>query len=321
MEFYLNTSNGLKMRPAYYGYEEDSISENMNVETFKRFTNIMLLDGDDRISISGVEPFLNPEIDKILEECTEKTFMFGWKTDIWTALIGIENYYNCITPSMKLCINIKSPYVLEDKFNDFCSNLEQLKSRGLIKAMENGDKSFATCFVCSLIEECNDYSFFWKLVDKYHIEDILLSVSPPKRKCSREEFFMSIKPAFMDFLEEAHKRNLFIRFECCNIPPCYFNGVEFSLISRVQANGTLALGWCPDYTQAMPDGTFRSCLFSSSKCSVKNIQELNTVGNYLGPERIKMIEDNYEQKCSNCLLQKERFCFDSCLCFGGQKNE
>lgn len=318
MEIYLNTQEE-KIRPTFDGYYNYKIKEQMPLETFKFFLDLLVVDQSDTlIGLSGSEPLKNPNIADILELTNQYVEAFDFRTSIWTDGIDIYKYIDLFPEITHFNINIKSPEIIgQENFDKLKKSLNSLNERNFLKRRTLKNKGYkealGTTFTCSLIKEIKDYSYFWELMDKFGMREARVSISLPKTNIKREEYFKEMKKIFLPFIQIAREKDIPLIYECSNIPPCYFNYDELFVTSVYNCNGIRALGWCPRVFQMMPDRSTQLCTcLSHSRIKINNFNDLKDAGNQLFNIREKIEKNIKLPKCINCSLKKNNMCFGGC---------
>ena len=326
MEIHLNSSEE-KIRSSFNGHKNPSKRNEMDLETFKFFLNLLVVDQSDTlVALSGIEPLENPYIKDILNLTNGYVNDFDFHCAIWTNGVNIYKYINDYPQFTRFNINIKSPQILEEKWDELIFSLDKLQERGFMAKRVQGVRSYrdviGVTLGCALIEEVTDYSYFFELLDKYGLREARVCISLPSSKQDKDSYFIKMKPIFLDFIQKAWERDIPLIYECNNIPPCYFESRELFLASVYNCNGIRAMGWCPRVFQVMPDRTVQlcPCIKETSKEKILNFQNLKDVGNKMFDLRKQIEEKKYMPKCENCILKSVKMCFGGCLGFEGDDN-
>ena len=322
MEFYLNSSNE-KARPYFNGYKNPAFREEMSLDTFKFFLDLFfLVQEDEYISLAGVEPLENPYITEILSLLNDYSKKKEFNNCFWTDGVNLCEYINLFPQNAHFEINIKSPEIIgNEKYKRLLFSLNELNERRKIvrKIFKHGEETIEANLIptCSLIQEITDYSFFWNIVNKFQLKIARVSLTFPKENIDKKDFYLKMKPIFMNFIQEAFDRRVLLLYECNNIPPCFFKSDELAMISNCAYTGIQALGWCPNVYQVMPDRTvcFCPCLKSINKMKIKNIFDYKRAQSQLFSIRKQIEDKKYREntECLECLLNKNEECFGGCL--------
>lgn len=129
-----------------------------------------------------------------------------------------------------------------------------------------------------------------------------------------------MKNLFLDFVDQAYKRNVCVNLDCSEIPPCYFSATELFLISKVTHGKMDSLGHCGPTYQVMPDMSISCCFgdneFKKQKKTIFDFETLNDIKNYYRNKRNSRIDSCYHlNRCDECILKSKHLCYAGCFGF------
>jgi hypothetical protein len=151
---------------------------------------------------------------------------------LFTNGIELEQYLSYIGTNIDILINYNNFLSLSFEQNNKLKNtLHHIYELGWF---HNGK---VTCGCNLHLNEIN-YLWIWDFVDKYKIKHLRCSVVSPggiytSWKKNKNEYFLRMKPIFLNFCKEAQKRKVILNLDCGHIPSCYFNKEEIELIKEV----------------------------------------------------------------------------------------
>lgn len=317
-------NNSCNLNCSYCFEEHTGIKEIFNNISLENFQNILDWCAPAHIGIVGGEPTLHPQFSNILKKLEDYNRRYCVDTILYTNGILLYKYIDFLFQNLNMLININNP-----------KNLSLRQKKDLAKSLEALNNKFnlsrddlRITFGCNLYSACEDYSWFWDVIDKYYIKIIRVSVTTPLNEqyiYDRNSYFILMKDRLINFVKEAYDRQVKILFDCSQIPFCYFSYEEINLIQRVAIN---------NFYQSQAD-----CLkivsitqdFKADLCfGIKDFQNpiecsdffsYNEMYNYICCQNMSLFKTNNSfSKCQNCILD-DSCCIRGCLGYKDKTKE
>lgn len=220
-----------------YCFADDMIHEEQHFMSIKELKEILFFltpefqfQPHQSIGIIGGEPTLHPNFKGILNEIKLFCMNMHCGSQLFTNGIKLVDYIEDLeNPLFSILINYNNPNQYNKQTHEKILNsfetLSQLHWFSFQKAKVG----------CNLFPTENNYSYFWKQVEKYCLPIVRVSVVSPSAsfelwRTKKEEYFNFMKPIFLDFVKEAEKNHCTILLDCSRIPNCFFSQEELSLI-------------------------------------------------------------------------------------------
>lgn len=319
-----------------YCFAEDMIASNKNddnkyisYENFMKILNWMVAQYpqyDEQIGIIGGEPTLHPMFFDILSSTHEYSVRMNTNGLLFSNGVELEKWLPIIAGyKINVLINCNSPkYQSEESYQKTINTILRAESMGLI----DNDRIRLGCNIYLGLE---DYSYFWnEMVDKARVHIVRCSVVSPggcymdewRKPEKKEEYYTALKSRFLDFINEAKKRNIVVSVDCNNIPPCYFTDEEKKLILSVVEHSPMT--FCKPAIDIDKNLHVTSCFGTydinkdSNEFLVTDFANIASVKKYLlySKNLPKVYANNYG-KCGDCNLYKQFECQGGCLSFSG----
>lgn len=326
MKVSINNSCNSKCPYCFAGTMGIDNKTNMSLEDFKKILNWLILNNDHELTLLGGEPTIHPDFEKMLDIISVYKSTYGLHLFLLTNGVFIGKYADKLPEDTTMLINVNNDKILNPyQYNEMINSLNILKSLGFLRneINEKGEIDCRTALGCNIHYELDDYSYFWDLVDRFNVKKLRVSVASPQNNSflnNRDSYFKTMKPLFIEFVQNAFDRKCEINLDCSLIPPCYYTPEELYLISKVASSNMRELGGCLSATwQILPNMQTSCCFgdkeFENSKTS--KVLELTSkeIGEFYKNRRISMQKNNYLEKCKNCLLKKNEICYGGCFGF------
>lgn len=301
-----------------YCFADNMIQEqnkNISIENYIKLLYYLIeLNNIEQVGIIGGEPTLHPQFKEILIEtnkCANKNhtlftlFTNGINLDPFIPFIG---EHICILINCNEIKNMQKQQII-----NFNTTLQHLFNIGWF---QNGK---AHCG-CNLYPDCLDYYWIWDIVDRYNLRELRCSVASPggqytKWRQAKNEYFLKMKPIFLNFCKEAQKRKVRLDLDCGHIPICYFNTEELQLIEEVCCRKLNYIN-CNPILDITPDLKVTPCFGSYEPVPLdfeKNWDGIwrHTLYYHNIPKALK----NNQGNCNNCHKLQELECQGGCLAF------
>lgn len=298
---------------------QNASNKEEKIITIQQFDNILrwlipnaIKDQDFSIGLIGGEPTLHPKFKEILIHINEFNKQTNSRSVIFTNGILLKDFLPYIGISTSILININN---LEKEINN--KLLETLEDINSLNWFENNKVTLG----CNLYLQEKNYNFFWNIVDKFlnKIKNVRVSVTAPneeKLKNDKELYYNSMKEVFLNFVNEAKKRNLKITYDCNQIPLCFFNDEEKKIINSLGSRRD----FCNPVIDITPNFQATNCFGVYSPVDCSQFSNLDELSRFFQNQIFLKINANNNSLCKNCEKIKLMQCQGGCLSFSSLKN-
>lgn len=315
-----------------YCFAEDMISSGkansnkfISFDNFSKILNWLAQEESyqEQIGIIGGEPTLHPMFFDLMTTLNTYCLNHGTNGLLFTNGTELEKWLPHLGERINLLINCNSPkYQSTENYQKTLSAIAKAEQLGMIDT----DRVRLGCNIYLGLE---DYSYFWKdIVDKTTCHIVRCSVVAPggcymhewRHQDKKEEYYQTLKPRFMNFVQEAKKRNIVLAMDCNQIPVCMFTEEEKQLI--------LSICDRPPQTFCRPPIDIGMDLHATScfgtydiggerdEFLITDFQNTDMLRRYLELSRnLPKAEKNIGFKCADCDLHKKYICQGGCLSF------
>lgn len=300
-----------------YCFADDMIKEKnkfMPLDNYKKVLKYLISNRSGRIGIIGGEPTLHPLFKQILIETNQCCNAANVTALLFTNGINLEQFIPYIGTHTNILINYNNPHnmTIEQK-TKLDLTMKHIQELGWF--YNNKVK-----IGCNLYLDCEEYDWIWNAVETYEIRAIRLSVTSPggiytNWRNNKHEYFIKMKPIFLNFIKKIEEKNLTVNLDCGHIPACYFSKEEIELISKVSGKQYTTFN-CDPVIDITPDLQVTPCFGSYNPIPLdldKNIQGLNRF--FLYNHNIPKALNNIQGQCASCKNLKEFQCQGGCLAF------
>ena len=274
------------------------------------------------IGLIGGEPTLHPQFKEILLKLQEyhNDPNLHLSSILFTNGLNLLPFLDYIPDNMSILINVND--LDSNNQNKLLKTLDTLYEKQWLQD-QHIVKLFAlqpkVVLGCNLYKDKTDYSFFWKIIDKYpEINKALrLSIVAPTTeydKNHKEEYYSTMLPIFIKFIEESKKRYFKIFNDCNQIPICYLENNK-ELLNNLQECFINKPHICAPVIDINQDFQATSCFGISDFIDCNHFKNINELSEYFKYKCIakKMLEKN--DKCQNCEKFKFLKCQGGCFAF------
>lgn len=264
------------------------------------------------IGIIGGEPTLHHQFSEMLALINDYSKRYYFDPILFTN--GTHLCDHEIPEGMNLTglINVNHPDIVGEKnFN------------GTLKAIEKYCEDFNIGI--NLYPGMKDYSFIFDIAKEYDYDEIRFSVSCPDGKFThlqndRKGYFESMVPLFMDFCEEATRRNIMLSADCCIIPYCYFTKKQQDIIDKIcyfyPNISEYSPNTCIEHIDIHPDLSFTHCFIRPETKYITEFERPDDLLRYMLINWISPAKEGMKyDRCTNCSTMKAGQCNGGCLRF------
>ena len=298
-----------------YCFADDMIQEKsnaMSIDDFRKVLEFIARTPKNHIGIIGGEPTLHPDFEQILKEVNKYCREVNTGATLFTNGLELEKFLPYIGERIGLLINVNAPqYQGEDNWDKLMGVLDHLDS---LSWFDNK----ANCG-CNIHPGCEDYSWLWEMVDRFHLNHLRTSVVSPaaqyaKYRGDKEAYYQMMKPIFLKFCEQAKEHNCRLGMDCGHIPMCYFNQEERHIVEEICDN--LHQDFCEPVVDITPDFKATACFGSYHPVDIRDFDDLIQLERYLLVESsLPRVKANCTGKCSTCKKHDLLKCQGGCLGF------
>ena len=301
-----------------YCFADEMIHEESNsisLDNLKTILQWLARTPKNHVGIIGGEPTLHPHFKEIINEINKYCIEVNTDATLFTNGIELDKFLADLSERIGVLINLNHP--------DNMTSEQWKKTKDLLDHLYL--LSWFDCkranIGCNIYRECDDYSYIWDIVDRYHITRLRTSVTAPNPKLNmgKEEYYISMKDKFLMHCQDAIDHNCKLGIDCNHIPQCYFNEEELDLCERACCD----LGghsFCDPVVDITPDFRATACFGSYDPVDMRDFDNLIELERYL------MFKKSYPRycnngvgKCSTCKKYELMQCQGGCLGFGGDK--
>lgn len=299
-----------------YCFADDMIQEETMSITLDDFQKILeftsRLPSLNNIGIIGGEPTLHPQFTEILKEVNKYCRELDTHATLFTNGIELDKYLPYIGDRIGILINCNTP--VNQSEEAYAKHLATLDHLYELSWFDNR----ANCG-CNVYMGCTDYSYIWKIVDKYHLNHIRCSVVSPGGcyhdwRNQKEEYYQKMKPIFLDFCKDAIKHNCRLGMDCGHIPMCYFTLEEKELVESICDN--LYQDFCEPVVDITPNFKATACFGAYDPVDIRDFNDMVELHRYLLLTKTNpKAELNCTGRCTSCKKHKLKQCQGGCLGF------
>lgn len=298
-----------------YCFADDMIQEEMaaiTLEDYKKILSFISRTPKNHIGIIGGEPTLHPDFIEILKETNKYCKECNTSATLFTNGIELDKFLPYIGERIGILINCNSPkFQSSELFKKQRETLDHLDSLSWFDTK-------VSCG-CNIHPGCDDYSYIWEIVDRYHLNHLRTSVVSPAAcyaewRKDKEGYYMMMKPKFLAFCEDARKHNCRLNIDCGHIPMCYFTEEEKELVLSTCDN--CDIGFCEPVVDITPSFKATACFGSYDPVDIRDFNDLIELERFLLLKKsYARAEANCTGKCTTCKKHKLLQCQGGCLGF------
>jgi hypothetical protein len=266
----------------------------------------------NHIGIIGGEPTLHPQFDEILKEVNKYCRECDTDATIFTNGIELDKWLPYIGDRIGLLINCNNPAdQSETNYEKHIATLDHLYELSWFERKANCG--------CNVHPGCEDYSYMWKIVDKYHLPGIRCSVVSPggcyqNLRSDKEAYYTRMKPIFVNFCKEAMKHHCKLHMDCGHIPMCYFTMEEKEIVEEACDN--LYCDFCEPVIDITPEFKATACFGAYDPIDIRDFKDLSELSRYLLLKKTApRAAANCTGRCTTCKKHKLLQCQGGCLGF------
>lgn len=304
-----------------YCFADDMIQEQISsitLDDYKKILSFIARTPKNHIGIIGGEPTLHPQFIEILKETNKYCKELNTGATLFTNGIELEKFMPYIGDRIGILINCNSP-----EFQSVEAFSKQRKTLDHLAELSWFDKK-ANCG-CNIHPGCDDYSFIWDIVDRYHLDHLRTSVVSPAAtyehwRADKEGYYIMMKPKFLKFVNDAIKHKCRLAIDCGHIPLCYFNDEEKELLYSIC--DCLEQNFCEPVVDITSDFKATACFGSWDPIDIRDFNDLFELERYL------MLKKSYPKtlanctgRCASCKKHKMLQCQGGCLGFAEEVTE
>lgn len=304
-----------------YCFADDMIHEKsttMGMDDFRKILEFISRTPKNHIGIIGGEPTLHPHFSDILKEVNRYCLEVNTQATLFTNGVELEKYIPEIGDRIGLLINCNDPETMGvEATKKQTSTLDKLYSFAWFDRR-------CTCG-CNIYPGKEDYSFIWKLVDKYRLTHLRTSVVSPGgcfecMRSDKEAYYEQMRPIFVKFCEDAREHGIRLGMDCGHIPMCYFNSDEVQLIEEV-CDG-LYQDFCEPVVDITPDFKATACFGAYDPVDIRDFPTLIDLERYLMINKnAPRAKANCTGRCTTCKKHELNICQGGCLGFANLGGE
>lgn len=309
-----------------YCFADEMIHEESNsisLENLRLILDWLARTPKNHVGIIGGEPTLHPHFKEVLMEINKYCRDLNTGATLFTNGINLEKFLPDMGERIGTLINVNHPDNMKPeqwkKLNHLFEHLDMLSWFG---ARAN--------IGCNVYRECDDYSYIWEIVDRYHIHSLRTSVTAPnpKLKMGKEEYYLSMKPKFLKHCQDAIDHHCVLNIDCNHIPECYYTDEELDLYLRATTppdrpiikTACGAHSFCNPVVDITADFRATACFGSYDPVDMRDFDNLDELERYLlFKKSYPRYCNNGTGKCSTCKRYELMQCQGGCLGFGGEK--
>lgn len=268
---------------------------------------------DFQVGLIGGEPTLHPNFKEILLIMNNFCSLTKSNAIIFTNGLTLNNFLHLINHSTSILVNV-------NKLNELLNQklIYNLNLVNDLKFFENQQVTLG----CNLYLEEKNYDYFWNIVDLFpDIKIVRMSVTAPNNislKQNKELYYTSMKKVFLDFINNAKKRNIKISYDCNQIPLCFFNEKEQKLILSLSSTSKKEDQFCDPVIDITPDFKATCCFGVYNQVDCFNFEDLEQLERYFKAEMTLKIKKNNNCMCENCEKIQLMKCQGGCLSFSNE---
>lgn len=289
-------------------------NKNISIEQFLKILNWLYptaLSRDFQIGLIGGEPTLHPQFKSILKHTNIFCETTQSKAILFTNGILLNQFLPFIGENMFILINVNQ---LQNKQQDlFINTLNNINNLNWFKEQK-------VTLGCNLYLKEYNYKYFWDCVDKYKdISLIRVSTTAPNSidlKENKEKYYSQMKPIFLNFLENAYKRNLKITYDCNQIPKCFFSDDEWNKIIELGERKD----FCEPVIDISTDFKATCCFGVYNPIDCNDFTNIDELTRYFQNIMFQKINANNNSLCANCKKLQLMQCQGGCLSFSTLDN-
>lgn len=303
-----------------YCFAEDMIKENnafMSLEQYDKLLDFIIKDPQCKIGILGGEPTLHPNLIDILNRTKEKC-IDDRNIVLFTNGIELKKFIPYLD-RISILINYNNPKDLTDiQKQKLQESLDALYELNWIdgKKVKIG---------CNIHLGCSNYDFLWQIIDKYNIKIIRSSVVSPggiyaNWRNKKDEYFMALKPIYLDFCKKAIEHNCRLDRDCSQIPLCYFGEEELEIVEQVSNIPEYGCSpFCPCALDFTVNSKATSCFGAYYPIDYDKFTNPKSLTYYLYNKQNKPLTKlNNTGKCATCEQHANDSCQGGCLAFANR---
>ena len=302
-----------------YCFADDMIQNEVSsitLDDFRKILKFLARTPKNHVGIIGGEPSLHPQFDEILKEVNKYCKEVNTDATLFTNGIELEPFMPYIGDRIGILVNCNSP-----EFQSAESYAKMIKTLDHFADLSWFDRK-ANCG-CNIHPGCDDYSFIWEIVDKYHLDHLRTSVVSPAAKYeswrpNKEGYYKMMKPKFMKFVDDAIKHHCRLGMDCGYIPLCYFTAEEKEKLYSIC--DALDKSFCEPVVDITPEFKATACFGSWDPVDIRDFNDLIELERYL------LLKKSYPRtianctgRCTTCKKHKLLQCQGGCLGFADMK--
>lgn len=299
-----------------YCFADDMIQEEsscITIDDYRRILEFLSRTPKNHVGIIGGEPTLHPQFEEILKETNTYCRECNSRATLFTNGINLEKFMPYIGERIGLLINCNAPEWQDGKkFDSLMKTLDHMHELSWF----DGKVSIG----CNVFPGQKDYSFIWKIVDKYNIGHLRTSVVSPggcyaAMRSDKEKYYMDMKPIFLEHCKNAIKHKCILNMDCGHIPFCYFTKEEEEIILEA-CGGHYTNEFCEPVVDITPEFKATACFGAYDPIDIRDFNDLFELERYLLAEKtLPRAKANTSGRCATCRKHKLLQCQGGCLGF------
>lgn len=299
-----------------YCFADDMIKEkstSISIEDYRKTLEYLARTPENHVGIIGGEPTLHPYFDQILQETNKYCVELNTGATLFTNGIELDKYMPKIGDRIGILVNCNSPKtVSEDLYSKMMDTLEHCYMMSWFDHRVN--------IGCNIYPGLDDYSYIWGIIDKYHINHLRTSVVSPggcyqSMRDNKLKYYMTMKPIYVKFCEDAIKHHCKLNMDCGHIPSCYFSMEEKEII-REATDRYEPFQFCEPVIDIY---NYKAIPCFGQFCEgvdIRDFENIIEVRRYLTAKyTLPHVDRNHYGKCATCKKAELLQCSGGCLSF------
>lgn len=289
------------------------IAENMSLNEFSSI--LEFINHTESINILGGEPTLHPQFQSILNILYKYNVDAQISTWIFTNGTNLSPYLSWFAEHsdiMHILLNCNSPAVqTEEHWSNFVQLMDDIYTNEVLSPI--------TMLGCNLYPDCTDYSYIWNFAQQYNLATIRVSVASPGGQLrswrdKKWEYFDTMKPIFMQFVNDAIENGVHLLFDCSQLPKCIFTAEELEAI--LMCGWLMDIEYCNPPVDILMNGKAIPCLGNYVPIDYTNFGSYAELRHYFTLVINQNAANNNGQgACANCIKREHLTCQGGCLAF------
>jgi hypothetical protein len=299
-----------------YCFADDMIHEksiSLDVDDFRKMLDFLSRTPKNHVGIIGGEPTLHPHFSDIIKEVNKYCRELNTGATLFTNGIELEKYLPELSDRIGLLINCNDPDTMGPEFsNKQESTLDKLFELSWFDRRAN--------IGCNVYPGKEDYSYIWKICDRYRIDHLRTSVVSPggcfaSLRSDKEKYYEDMVPVFIKHCENAIKHHVKLNMDCGHIPTCYFDSEQIKIAEEACEN-LYGAEYCEPVVDITPDFKATACFGAYDPVDIRDFPTLIELERYLMLTKTAVrAEANCVGRCTMCKKHELKICQGGCLGF------